>query len=78
MQGVVGVEQDPGVGGRQAVGARPLVPTAALDLEQPGDGLLLQPLARVALVDAGALGQLGRGRGPAVAQDPAEAEPQPA
>ena len=42
---------------------------------QAGDGLLLEPLARVALRDPGPLGQLGRASsGPCSGQRPVQAE----
>src|SRR5262249_42129319 len=45
-----------------------------LDMEQLARRLLLEPLARVTLVDAGGLGQLERGQRPLVRQRPVEAE----
>ena len=45
-----------------------------VDLEDPGRRLLLEPLARISLVDTGAPGQVGRGRGAAIAQRPVEPE----
>jgi hypothetical protein len=51
-----------GLGKRIAAGAG--VRGRVLDVQQPGHRLLLQPLAGVAVVDAGPLGQLGHGRRP--------------
>ena len=45
-----------------------------LQIEDPTRGLLLEPLAGVALVDAGGLGQLGGGQRAAVGQRPVETE----
>jgi hypothetical protein len=49
----------------QPVAALVLGRGRVVDVEQPRDGLLLEPLARVAAADPGPLGQLGRGQ-PAV------------
>ncbi len=45
-----------------------------VDVEDPADGLVLQPLACVAGMDAGSLGQLGRGCGTAVCERAVQAE----
>src|SRR4029453_7615907 len=66
--GVVGVEQHLGVGLGQRIAAGVGGGGAVLDVQQPGPRLLLQPLAGVAVVDAGPLGQLGHGRRPLVPQ----------
>ena len=59
VRGVVGVGRARGRARRAArSGARRRV--GVVDLEEAGDRLLLEPLARVARGDAGALGQLGR------------------
>ena len=52
------------------VGARARV----VDREDPRDGLLLEPLARVALVGAGLPGEVGRGRLPGLGQRLVQAE----
>ena len=68
MGGVVGVEQDLGVGLGQPGAAGLGVRGGVLDVQQPGHRLLLQPLAGVAGVDAGPLGQLVDRRRPLVPQ----------
>jgi hypothetical protein len=44
-----------------------------LELEQLARRLLLEPLARVTLVNAGSLGQLGRGQRPLLLERPVQA-----
>ena len=55
-------------------GARRRARSASSTVEDAGDGLLLEPLAGVARVDAGGRGQLGGGRRPGSAQRPVQAE----
>jgi len=64
------------VGLGQPVAASPGVGGRVLDVQQPGHGLLLQPLAGVAGVEAGPLGQLGNGRRPLVPQGLVQVQPQ--
>ncbi|HEX2505358.1 MAG TPA: hypothetical protein VHK22_04040 [Gaiellaceae bacterium] len=45
------------------------------DLDDPRDGLLLEPLTRVAGMDARRLGELPRAVGPSAREDAVEAEP---
>ena len=73
---VVGVDEHAAwSGGDARSGASRRRRAASVDVEEAGDGLLLEPLARVARVDAGGVGQLAGGDR-AVALDRAvEAEP---
>jgi hypothetical protein len=72
---VVGVGQHLGVAVRQPEAPVVLRCGGVLDLEEAGDRLLLEPLACVALVDAGALCEPGR-RQRAAGQRVVEAEPE--
>ena len=70
VRGVVGVDERARVLGRQV--EAPLA--ALLDVEQPGDGLLLEPLAGVARRDAGVVGELGGGERAVALERAVEAE----
>src|SRR5262249_61152475 len=76
--GVVGAvplhDPRPG-GGGQAIGVRGGVHIGVVDGQEAGDGLLLEPLAHVALGGAGAGGELTGRRLPAVGECLVEAEP---
>ena len=74
-QGLIGVEQDGGMALRERELTGFGVGADIVDVEDPADGLVLEPFARVARMDAGTLGQLGRGRGAAVRQRPVQPEP---
>jgi hypothetical protein len=63
------------VGGGQAVAARGGVHVRVVGGQEAGDGLLLEPLAHVALGGAGAGGEFTRRRIPAVGECTVEAEP---
>jgi hypothetical protein len=65
------------VRGREPVAALARLGLRVVDAQEPRDGLLLQPLAHVALGGAGALGQLTRSRIAAVGERVVEAEPAP-
>ena len=70
MRRVVLVDEHAGVVGGQLAAARRGVD----DVEEAGDGLLLEPLARIARVDAGAVGELLRGQRAVTLERAVEAE----
>ena len=75
VQEAVGVEEPLAVPLGQGEPALGRGRAGVVDREEPGHGLLLEPLASVALVDAGARGELGAGLRPALVERPVQAEP---
>ena len=75
MRRALGVGEHVRVLGREPEAPRVGGRVRVVDLEEAGDRLLLEPLARVALVDPGRRGELGRRERVGVAQRPVEAEP---
>ncbi len=71
----VGVEQRLVVAGGQAEASRGGVVRVLVQVQDAARGLLLEPLARIALVDAGGRREPGRGGGTEVGQRPVEPEP---
>ena len=71
--GVVGIEQHPCVLGVERV-APPPARLRTVDVEQAGDGLLLEPLAGVARRDARPVGELGGRQRPVLGERGVEAE----
>jgi hypothetical protein len=70
----VAVDQHLGVPVRKPVATLLGPCVRVVDLEDPGDRLLLEPLARVALVGSGRGGELGRGGLASLGQRPVVAE----
>ena len=70
----VAVEQDLGVARGERVAAVARCGAVLDDVENPAHGLVLVPLAHVALVRAGGVRDLGRGARPGLGQRPVEAE----
>ena len=74
QRGTGRVDEDLLVARRQRVAASLGVGGRVVDVDERGDGLLLEPLARVARGDAGRGGELGGGQRTALGQRPVEAE----
>lgn len=75
VEGAHLAEEDLPVRAGEAVDALPGANDGIVDLQDPGDGLLLQPLPGVPLVDAGPGFQLARGGGAAFIESSVETQP---
>ena len=74
MRGVLGPRQHAGVLVGQCEAAGLGGGVGVVDVEEAGDGLLLEPLARVARRDAGAARELAGGQRPALVERAVQAE----